>query len=93
MIVDTKKWNLALARTCMGKKALAEAAGISYMTFRNFERGAAVRPSTLGRIARALKMDPADLTKEEPDAAAPVLTQENARCGKSRGRQNGPAAL
>ena len=51
MKVDRKKLELAMARACMNSADLPAAAGLP-------------RPGTLGRIAKALGVDPAELIEE-----------------------------
>ena len=59
MKVDRRKLELAMARACMNSADLPAAAGIPRPTV-----GKSVRPGTLGRIARALNVDPADIIEE-----------------------------
>ena len=65
MKVDRKKLELAKARACMDTADLAAAAGLPRPTVQNAIVGKSVRPGTLGRIARALGVDPAELLREE----------------------------
>lgn len=65
MLVDRKKLELAMARACMSSADLPVAAGIPRPTVQNAVVGKSVRPATLGRIAKALGVDPAELLKEE----------------------------
>jgi DNA-binding Xre family transcriptional regulator len=65
MKVDRKKLELAMARACMTSAELPAAAGIPRPTVQNAVVGKSVRPATLGRIARALKVDPAELLEED----------------------------
>lgn len=65
MKVDRKKLKLAMARACMNSADLPKAAGLPRATVNNAIIGKGVRPGTLGRIARALGVDPADLIAEE----------------------------
>ena len=53
MKVDRKKLELAMARVCMDSK------------LNNAIAGKGIRPSTLGRIAKALGVDPADIMEKE----------------------------
>lgn len=65
MKVDRKKLELAMARACMESADLPAAAGLPRPTVQNVISGRSVRPATLGRIAKALGVDPAELLKEE----------------------------
>ena len=65
MKADRKKIELAMARVCMNTADLSAAAGITGSTVRSVISGKGARPRTLGRIARALGVDPAEIIKEE----------------------------
>lgn len=65
MKADRKKLELAMARACMSSADLPVAAGLPRPTVQNAIVGKSVRPATLGRIAKALGVDPADIIKEE----------------------------
>lgn len=65
MKVDRKKLEMAMARACMNSADLPAAAGLPRATVNNAIVGKGVRPGTLGRIARALGVDPAELLREE----------------------------
>ena len=64
-VVDRKKLELAMARACMNSADLPAAAGLPRPTVNNAIVGKSVRPGTLGRIAKALGVDPAELLREE----------------------------
>lgn len=64
MRVDRKKLELAMVRACMNSADLAVAAELPRPTVNNAIMGKGVRPGTLGRIARALDVDPADIIKK-----------------------------
>ena len=53
-----------MARACMNSADLPAAAGLPRPTVQNAIVGKGIRPSTLGRIARALGVDPADIFKK-----------------------------
>lgn len=53
-----------MARACMNSADLPAAAGLPRPTFQNAVVGKNVRPATLGRIAKALNVDPAELLEE-----------------------------
>ena len=65
MKADRRKLELAMARACMESADLPAAAGLPRPTVQNAIVGKSVRPATLGRIATALGVDPADIIKEE----------------------------
>lgn len=65
MKVDRKKLELAMARACMNSADLPAAAELPRPTVQNAIVGKSVRPGTLGRIARALSVDPEELLREE----------------------------
>lgn len=61
MKADRKKLQLAMARACMESSDLPEAAKMPRSTVNNVIAGKGVRPATLGRIAKALNCDVADI--------------------------------
>lgn len=63
MKVDRQKLELAMARACMNTADLI-ATGLPRPTVTNVIMGRGVRPATLGRIAKALGVDPADIIEE-----------------------------
>lgn len=65
MKVSREKLKLAMARACMNTADLADAAGLPRPTVNNVVVGKSVRPGTLGRIARALGVDPTDILDGE----------------------------
>ena len=67
MKADRKKLELAMARACMTSAALPDAAGIPRPTVQNLIVGRSVRPATLGRVAKALNIDPSEIIREEAD--------------------------
>lgn len=58
MKADRKKLELAMARACMNSADLPAAAGLPRPTVQNLVVGKSVRPATLGKVARALGVDP-----------------------------------
>lgn len=56
---------LAMARVCIGTKELAEMAELPRPTLNNVVSGRNVRPETLGKVAKALGVDPAELVERE----------------------------
>lgn len=65
MKADISKLRLAMARACMNPQDLAKAAEMPPQTVNGVLRGRSVRPATIGRIARALCVDVADIIMEE----------------------------
>lgn len=65
MKADKAKLTLAMARACMNPQNLAKAAEMPPQTVNGVIRGRSVRPATLGRVARALQVDVADIIREE----------------------------
>lgn len=65
MKADRTKLELALARACMTPESLTLAAGMPRPTVNNVISGRNVRPATMGRVAKALGVDPADIIKKE----------------------------
>ena len=63
----TQKVALAMARKCMNPQDLAKAAGLPPQTVNGVIRGRSVRPATLGRVARALGCDPAELVNQDSE--------------------------
>lgn len=64
MKVNRQKLELAMARACMTTADLPEAAQLPRPTINNAICGRNVRPATVGKIARALSVDPADILEE-----------------------------
>lgn len=64
MKIDNKKLNIELARSC---KALSElrGEGISPQTLTRIRSGADVKPVTVGKIAKALGVDPVEIIETE----------------------------
>lgn len=64
MKADRKKLELAMARACMDSADLPTAVGLPRSTVHNVIVGKSVWPATLGCIAKALGVDPAELMEE-----------------------------
>ena len=60
---------LEMARKCMNPQDLARAAGLPPQTVNGVIRGRNVRPATLGKVARALGCDPAELVEQEMEVS------------------------
>ena len=65
MNVDKSKLTLAMARACVSTQNLAAAAGVSAQTINAALRGQNIRPAVLGRMARALGVDPTEIMTTE----------------------------
>lgn len=65
MKLNRKKTELAMARTCLDVRSLADRADMRPQTINRALYGRNVLPATLGRIARALGVDPAELMETE----------------------------
>ena len=65
MKANRKALELAMARACLDSRELAEKARLPRPTLNNAITGRSIRPSTMGRIARAIGVDPAEIIKQE----------------------------
>lgn len=65
MKTDKGKLTLAMARACMNPQDLAKEAELPPQTVNGVIRGKSVRPATLGKVAKALGVDPADIIAKE----------------------------
>ncbi len=65
MKANKKALLLAMARACVGRKEISEKAGMPEMTVKNVLDGRSVRPATLGKVARALGVDPLEIMQQE----------------------------
>ena len=62
MKIDNRKLDLQLARQC---KIISDLRGVaSTQTLTRIRQGDNIKPSTLGRIAKALNCDPVDIMEE-----------------------------
>ncbi len=64
MVADKNKLALAMARACLNPQDLAKVAEMPPQTVSGVIRGRSVRPATLGKVARALGVDPSELLEE-----------------------------
>jgi len=62
---NRKKLELAMARACMDSRDLSKKANIPRPTLNNAIVGKGVRPSTIGRIAKALCVDVTEIIETE----------------------------
>lgn len=67
MKADRNKLELAMARSCMSTDELVTKAELPLSTVKNVITGRSVRPVTLGKVARALRVDPACILATEPN--------------------------
>lgn len=65
MKANRKAIDLAMARTCMSISDIANKAEMPEMTVKNVITGRSVRPYTLGKVARALGVDPLEIMEKE----------------------------
>ena len=65
MKVNRQKLYLAMARACMDSAELPKAAGLPRPTVQGAIVGRNVRPATLGKIAKALGVDPTEIMETE----------------------------
>lgn len=61
MKANHQKLTLAMARACMNPQELAKTAEMPPQTVNGLIRGRSVRPATLGRVAKALGVDPEEI--------------------------------
>ena len=64
MKVSRKKLQLAMASACMNSEDLQAAAQMPRPTVNNAISGRSVSPKTVGLIAKALGVDPADILED-----------------------------
>lgn len=65
MKADKLKVQLVMAREGMGGAEIAERAGIRRDLVSKVVRGQNVRPATLGKVAKALNVDPAEIVQQD----------------------------
>ena len=65
MLIDLRKLELAMARACIDKVRLAEKAGVTYPSVKRSTLRKETRPETVGKIAKALGVDPSEIIKED----------------------------
>lgn len=64
MKIDVRKLNIELARNCK-KLSDLRCDGLSPQTLTRVKNGAEVKPVTLGKIAKALGVDPVEIMETE----------------------------
>lgn len=65
MKANKKALQLAMARACLGRRELAEKAGMPEPTLQGLINHRSVKPATLGKVARALGVDPLEIMEQE----------------------------
>lgn len=65
MKANQKRLELAMTRACMNLPQVGEVANVPYQTMKNVWNGKNTKPATMGRIAKALGVDPADIIESE----------------------------
>lgn len=65
MKADREKIQLAMARACMNLPDLSKSAELPESTTKNVLYGRNVRPRTIGKVAKALGVDVAEIIKQE----------------------------
>lgn len=63
--IDSKKLRLAMTRACMRPSAVSKESGVPTQTINRALCGRNVRIDTLGKICKALGIDPAEIIKED----------------------------
>ena len=66
MKIDKNKVEMAMARACMSRADIAEKTGYKQCSVSNLlKQGRNNRPEVIGRLAKALGVDPAEIIKAE----------------------------
>ena len=65
MKANREKLRLAMARACMNTADLSTKAEMPVQTVNGVLRGRSIRPATIGRIAKALGVDVAEILEKE----------------------------
>lgn len=65
MKISKKKFECALARTLINPQHLAKKAGLSYPVICRALNGFDIKPLSVGKIARALGVDPEEIADDE----------------------------
>lgn len=65
MKVNTERMRLRMLKLVFDARALAAATGLSVSTVNKALRGGIIRPLTVGKISKALEVDPAALILED----------------------------
>ena len=66
MLLDKTKAELAMARVGLNRSGLSQKLGVAVSTASQyFKPGRDLSPKTVGKIAKALEVDPAEIVKRE----------------------------
>lgn len=65
MVTKRKRLRLEMMRCCLDSKTLATRAGVPVKAVYKALHGKSIRPVTVGKIAKALGIDPAELIEQE----------------------------
>lgn len=65
MLINKSKLQIAMANKCIDPVDLAEKAGIAYATIKRATLKDGAKPSTVGKIAKALEVPVEDLLEKE----------------------------
>ena len=65
MKTNRKKLELAMARACMNTDELTKVASVPRPTLNNVITGRGIRPATIGKVAKALGVDVAEIIEQE----------------------------
>lgn len=65
MRANSEKIAVAMVRACIDLEKLAALANVSYPAVKRAVRGCEVKASTLGKICKALQVDPSELIAKE----------------------------
>lgn len=64
MRLDRKKIQLKMAILCMNQQQLEDKSGVSRQTISAVMNGRSCRPELLGKIARALEVEPSEIIED-----------------------------
>ena len=64
LTIDKKKFDLACAAICLPAYKVLAAANVSTCVLPRIKRGKALRAATVGRIAKALRVEPQEILAE-----------------------------
>lgn len=65
MKINNQKLEIAMANLCMDRMQLAEMTGLKYTTIRRATQREGTKPSTIGKIAKALNVSVVDIIEKE----------------------------
>lgn len=67
MKIDVKKLEMAMACACMNASEIASKAEISRQTVATAKQGKRIGPATVGKIAKALGVDPEEIIEKDDE--------------------------